>query len=396
MFTIGSRDLLEKEPGRSIVTMKNKSDIIGMPRSRTYQSGRFGRTGLVMALVACLAASACTHYRPLDQGAKVPWAKALASTRGGPIDGDRYRVGQGDALSKIADRYGIRLSALAAANNIAEPFVLYPGEVLRIPVHVPLPSKRPTGSSEPQIAHVSLPPVKVQPSESSVARQARTAEPAKAPAREGKTYVVALGESLSLIAARHGLRIGDLVASNDIAPPYRIKPGQTLIIPQSERDLSRAEAPNQQTDGAFSSPLDPPPPLSREGFLWPVSGQLIGSFEDNKAKGRSGGVTIAARKGTPVLAADNGVVAYAGEALSGYGRLVMLRHAEGYVTLYAHNDVMHVREGDVVRRGQTIAEVGDSGDVSESQLHFELRKGTSPIDPRTVLAGLPGQQVGTL
>jgi len=97
-----------------------------------------------------------------------------------------------------------------------------------------------------------------------------------------------------------------------------------------------------------------------------------------------------------VRASENGIVAYAGEALSGYGRLVMLRHAEGYVTLYAHNDVILVREGDVVQRGETIAEAGDSGDVGESQLHFEIRKGTAPIDPTKVLAGLPGRQIGKL
>ncbi|MGI9450106.1 MAG: murein hydrolase activator EnvC family protein, partial [Geminicoccaceae bacterium] len=85
-----------------------------------------------------------------------------------------------------------------------------------------------------------------------------------------------------------------------------------------------------------------------------------------------------------------------GEALRGYGQMILIRHAEGYVTLYAHNDALLVAEGDVVRRGQVIAEVGDSGDVGDSQLHFELRRGTEPIDPTKVLAGLPGRQIGLL
>ncbi len=140
----------------------------------------------------------------------------------------------------------------------------------------------------------------------------------------------------------------------------------------------------------------PPPPLSADGFLWPIQGEVISTFEQNSAKGRSGGITIAARRGTPVLAADNGIVAYAGEALRGYGQMILLRHAEGYVTLYAHNDTLLVGEGEVVRRGQAIAEVGSSGDVIDTQLHFELRKGTEPIDPAKVLAGLPGREVGQL
>jgi murein DD-endopeptidase MepM/ murein hydrolase activator NlpD len=205
--------------------------------------------------------------------------------------------------------------------------------------------------------------------------------------------VVGKGESLSAIAAQHGLRLGELVAANGIASPYRIRPGQSLIIPPTEAGRSQHVAAKPSEDLVA---IAPPPPLSADGFLWPVQGDVIGSFEENSGRGRSGGINIAARKGTPVRAADNGIVAYAGEALRGYGQMIMLRHAEGYVTLYAHNDALLVREGDVVERGQTIAEVGNSGDVIESQLHFELRKGTQPVDPTKILAGLPGRVIGKL
>lgn len=354
-----------------------------MYRTDLRKACRSAAIGTALVALPVLIASGCTNYRPLDQGATVPWAKALASAEGGPIDGDRYRVGEGDSLSAIAHHYGIRMSALAATNNIAAPYVLYPGEVLRIPPDVPWPSRRP-----------SIAVAEVEPSASEPTEQPVVQAGLEPPEPEGgKRYVVAPGESLSQIAARHGLRLGDLVAVNDVDPPYRISPGQTLLIPVTEAE-SRQVAALGRLDADPS--VAPPPPLSPEGFLWPVQGELIGNFEQNRASGRSGGITIAARRGTPVLAADNGVVAYAGEALSGYGRLVMIRHAEGYVTLYAHNEVMLVREGDIVQRGQTIAEVGDSGDVETSRLHFELRKGTSPIDPSEVLAGLPGQQIGTL
>ncbi len=328
------------------------------------------RLGIAIALLSTFCLSACTTYRSLDQGAAVPWAKALTAIRGGPLEDGRYRVSEGDALSSIADRYDVRLASLAAANNIPPPYLLYPGEVLRIPDDVPVPSRR------PEIIQTALPPAE---------------KAASKPAIDGERYIVAHGESLALIAVRRGLTLGELVAANGLKPPYKIVPGQTLIIPAKEKAWQRSK---RQTGTETASSLAPPPPLSREGFIWPVDGDLISNFQQNRSKGRSGGVTIAAVKGASVRASDSGIVAYAGEALSGYGRMVMLRHAEGYVTLYAHNDAILVQEGDVVSRGQPIAAVGDSGDVDESQLHFEIRRGKMPIDPAEVLAGLPGSRIG--
>ena len=337
---------------------------------------------IILAVFSTLCLSACTTYRPIGQGAAVPWAKALGGPKGGPIEGNRYRVEEGDALSGIAARYDVRLAALATANNIQPPYLLYPGEVLRIPENIPVPSQR------PEIIQTALPPVETTaPSEAPVWNR-RAAPP---PAIEGERYVVKSGESLALVAVRRGLTLGDLVAANDLKPPYKIVPGQVLLIPAKEREWKRS-----QRAADLESASSIPPPLSREGFIWPVDGDLVGSFQQNSVKGRSGGVTIAARKGAAVRASDGGIVAYAGEALSGYGRMVMLRHAEGYVTLYAHNDAILVQEGDVVKRGQPIAEVGNSGDVSDSQLHFEIRRGKTPIDPAKILAGLPGRQVGNL
>lgn len=367
--------------------MKKKPDQRFMHRPRPQAGWRPLTFGGAAAFLSMLLFSACTTYLPLDQGARVPWAKALSAAKGGPMDGNRYRVSEGDALSKIAARYNVRLSTLASANAIQSPYVLYPGEVLRIPEDAPMPTRR------PEIIQTALPPAE---SPESAAPSTWQRQAAPEPAIEGERYVVEPGESIALLAVRHGLTLRDLIAANAIDPPYQIKPGQVLIIPAKETPVVRRDEPAQQTRTETTASISPPPPLSGDGFLWPVDGELVGSFDQNNAGGRSGGVTIAARKGAPVRASDSGVVAYAGEALSGYGRMVMLRHAEGYVTLYAHNDVILVREGDVVGRGQPIAEVGDSGDVTDSQLHFELRKGTDPIDPAKVLAGLPGRQIGRL
>lgn len=354
-----------------------KPDQRFMQSQRQAIDCRWAGSSIVWALISLFVLSGCTAYRPVDQGAKVPWARALAAAKGGPIDGNRYRVAKGDALSGIAARYDVRLSTLAAANNIQSPYTLYPGEVLRIPEDAPLPAMR------PEIRQTALPSAK--PSQSYMWR--RQAIPRSAV--DGERYVVTSGESLALIASKHDLTLRDLVGANQIDPPYRIEPGQVLIIPAKEGGASRRK-------DTSSFRVLPAPPLSESGFMWPVHGNLIGTFEQRGASGRSGGVNIAARKGAPVRASESGIVAYAGEAVSGYGHLIMLRHAEGYVTLYAHNDIVLVREGDVVKRGQTIAEVGDSGDVAESQLHFELRKGKAPIDPTKIINGLPGRQIGKL
>lgn len=359
--------------------------------------------------------TACTRYQPLGHGAKVPWAEALLAGKGGPLARNRYRVGDGDALSVIAERYGLQLTALAAANNIEAPYILYPGEVLRIPRMLtaysePQPPEQQspdvqpeiaqTPPEEPRITQTALPDQSQSPS---VAGTVPLWEPKPRPDREadrpvfkpkerGKRYVVMPGDSLSRIAVDNGLKLGELAAANGLESPFHLRPGQPLIIPPTEVQ-HRQQA---KTSPPLDATLTPPPPLSQEGFLWPVQGEVIGTFQENSAKGRSGGINIAARLGSPVIAAENGIVAYAGEALRGYGQMILIRHADGYVTLYAHNAVLLVGEGEIVQRGQNIAEVGSSGDVIESQLHFELRKGSEPVDPSSVLAGLPGRWLGQL
>ncbi|MGI9434357.1 MAG: LysM peptidoglycan-binding domain-containing protein, partial [Geminicoccaceae bacterium] len=275
----------------------------------------------VLIALSVLTISACTTYQPLGHGSSVPWAAALSADNGGAIDDGRYRVGVGDWLSGIAERYGVRLATLAAANNIEPPYILYPGEVLRIPPNVPVPTDRPISKPAPAIGQVELPGEPVRQPEPSPPKELKTATttPVKTTRldRLNKRVVVAPGESLSVIAGRHGLRLAELVAANKIEPPYQVRPGQVLIIPPNETERKRQSKAAKPSDDRQS--VVAPPPLSGEGFLWPVEGRLISGFDQNAKKGRSGGVAIAARKGTPVRAADNGIVAYAGEALSGYG-----------------------------------------------------------------------------
>jgi murein DD-endopeptidase MepM/ murein hydrolase activator NlpD len=120
-------------------------------------------------------------------------------------------------------------------------------------------------------------------------------------------------------------------------------------------------------------------------FRWPVRGRVITGFGPKPNGQQNDGIDLAVPEGTAVHAAEDGVVAYAGNELKGYGNLILIRHADGFVTAYAHASEILVKRNDTVRRGQVIAKSGESGSVSSPQLHFEIRKGSSPVDPTQFL-----------
>ena len=129
-------------------------------------------------------------------------------------------------------------------------------------------------------------------------------------------------------------------------------------------------------------------------FLWPVNGKIVSPFGPKDGGSHNDGINIAAPLGTPVRAADSGVVVYAGNELRGYGNLVLIKHASGWITAYAHCEELLVKRGDNVGRGQAIAKVGATGGVSEPQLHFELRRAKHAVDPREFLAPAPSAGEG--
>lgn len=267
------------------------------------------------------AAEPAARRAPAPKAVAVVQPSSTASRGAGS-----HRVVRGEHLSEIARGYGVGLDDLARANDIAAPYVIRVGQVLQIPGG---------GAVEPT------------------------------------RYVVARGDTLSGIAKRFDVAMSDVAATNGIRSPYSLSVGQRLEIPG-------AQTAKAVPDGA-------PPPLTGGGFLWPVDGKLISQFGATGDGQRQNGINIAARKGAPVVASEDGIVVYASDGIHGYGRMILVRHAEGYITTYAHNAALLAEVGDVVRRGQVIARVGDTGDVSQSQLHFELRKGTKAINPEAVL-----------
>jgi murein DD-endopeptidase MepM/ murein hydrolase activator NlpD len=232
-----------------------------------------------------------------------------------------------------------------------------------------------------------------------------------------KEHVIRQGETLYSVAQAHGVDVYALASANGLVAPFHVRRGQTLTIPSKQAARSPHEAsvpvpavssrpPPQlqrkataeqkdmrvppQADAEDSAvagvedsaaPIPAPPPISGDGFIWPVQGKIISAFGTKDQGRQNDGINISAPRGTPVRATENGVVAYAGNELRGFGNLVLIRHADGWITAYAHNDDLLVRRGQIVRKGQDIATVGSSGGVGEPQLHFQMRQGKNAVDP---------------
>ena len=211
--------------------------------------------------------------------------------------------------------------------------------------------------------------------------------PASVP-RPGVEVAVQRGDTLYGIAFRNGIDFRDLASWNRIVSPYTIYPGQRLrlypgaAVASSTRPSGSAAtpAPRPSTPRPASTPAPSVPPPVASGFrwAWPADGQVIGRFVAGDASKQ--GVDIGGASGQPVRAAADGVVVYSGAGLVGYGELVIIKHSEAWLSAYGHNRKRLVNEGQSVRSGQQIAEMGRSG-AARDMLHFEIRYNGKPVDP---------------
>jgi LysM repeat protein len=209
-------------------------------------------------------------------------------------------------------------------------------------------------------------------------------------ADEPGVHVVESGETLYSISRRYNVDAFTLADHNDLPAPFSIYSGQRLAIPPAGDQPPRpapssleeaGEGPMVASLPAMAQPLPSPPDQSDRGFIWPVDGKVVSTFGPKARGRRNDGINIATTRGAAVRAVDNGVVAYAGNELRGFGNMVLIKHQGGWISTYAHNDRLLVGRGDRVRRGQTIARAGSTGRADGVQLHFELRRGTTPVDP---------------
>ena len=315
--------------------------------------------------------------------------------------GQAVAVSRGETLASIARKHHVPTSAIMQVNHIKDARDLKPGQRLVIPRWV---------SNRHANVAVAPPP-------------AVRAPQASAPRTAGNVHVVVPGDTLIGIARRQGMSLSALARYNRISPYTKLSVGDRVTIPAGHQQVaSRAEprhaqaaAPKiarphtepvqtvasvpTQTARVANAASEPErvatPDVTKKAepaggmpqFRWPVKGRIIARFGREPNGTQNDGINLAVPEGTPIKAADDGVVAYAGNELKGYGNLVLVRHADGYVSAYANASKLLVHRGESVRRGQVIARAGQTGNVASPQLHFEIRKGSTPVDPTKYLGG---------
>lgn len=348
--------------------------------------------GLLFGLLAMLAACASQHVAPPRAAEnwpaskriqRVPTQKPLPPARPLPppkaawvardvvanaaeVASQSYIVQPGDTLRRISDRTGAASEAIARANGIAAPFVIRSGQTLKIP--------------------------------------------------GGRYHRVQAGETGIAIARAYGVPWSRVVEANQLDEPYVLRNGQKLLLPSRQEmaamsieerarafridiaDLISGGEPATE-EGAAPAPIQSATaqkpaapgqpviaPSSFAGsFAWPVRGAILSGF-GAKAGGRfNDGINIKAATGEPVHAAADGVVAYAGDTLPGFGGLVLIKHGGNFVTAYAHAESLLVARGQAVKKGDIIAKAGETGSVDEPQVHFEIREGRKPVNPLMLL-----------
>ncbi|MGK7346654.1 MAG: peptidoglycan DD-metalloendopeptidase family protein [Candidatus Nitrospinota bacterium M3_3B_026] len=202
--------------------------------------------------------------------------------------------------------------------------------------------------------------------------------------KTGERYhVVRKGETLYRIARLHGVSVQDLISENEITDARDLKVGTRLKIPEPDEGAVAAAPPSRKTARTHV-----PSRRVSAKFIWPLKKFRVSSRFGVRHSSRHDGMDLAARKGTPILAAADGRVIFSGWGPSGYGRIVIIKHDSGAITVYAHNEKNLVSEGQRVSRGEKIATVGRSGRASGYHLHFELRISRKPVDPEKYLPPL--------
>jgi murein DD-endopeptidase MepM/ murein hydrolase activator NlpD len=316
--------------------------------------------------------------------------------------GTAITIGAGETLETISHRYGVPVVAIMEANSISNPAQVHSGQ------HLVIPHRR-----GPAAAALSAPQTRIASTAPTLPSAAPVGPPQTALAPTAGTHVVAPGETLHSIARLYGKPVLALAKSNNIPPDTMVKVGDHLIIPDVHTasaaapaapvaprgegtvgSLATADSPHSARlaapvapEGQESAVKAAEPAGSLPSFRWPVRGRIIAGFGPKPNGLQNDGINLAVPEGTPVKAAEDGVVAYAGNELKGYGNLVLVRHGNGFVTAYANTSEILVKRGDAVKRGQVIAKSGQTGSVTSPQLHFEIRKGATPVDPAQYLSG---------
>ena len=296
--------------------------------------------------------------------ARPAWEARPAAADARTVVASTYVARPGDTLARVAERTGASSGAIARANALSPPFAIEAGQRLSIP--------------------------------------------------GGRYHTVHPGEAGIAIARAYGVEWSRIVAANDLAEPFVLRVDQRILIPGTPIDSNRlaeraaaftldvddiltggepAPSRNQSPARPVTTPTRVLPPTAivtaparlRGGFVWPVDGSIARRFGPGAPGQRNDGIKIAVAVGTPIRAAADGVVAYVGDGIAALGGLVIVKHGDGWTSVYGHASRLLVQRGQAVKQGQTIALSGDTGFADRPEVHFELRKGRVPVDPQSEL-----------
>lgn len=314
------------------------------------------RPAAIIALAALFLTAAC-----ISSGSNYMAPVKMFGGSSGPGSAGAHTVISGDTLWSISQRYKLSMRDIIYENKLSPPYALNVGQRLTLP-----------------------PP---------------------------NEYKVKAGDTLYGISRLFNVGVNEVARINDLKSPYALSPGQKLRLPtqaiiEEMEEKKVASASPSSSKSLIPSPVSKPvsntgsksasttkktpvtkapPKRSGSKFRWPVQGQVISSYGPKKDGLHNDGINIKTPKGTPVRAAENGVVVYSGRELQGYGNLVLVRHENRWMTAYAHLGKIMIKRGQIVNKGETIGTVGSTGSVDVPQLHFEVRKGTRALNPKRYL-----------
>ena len=329
------------------------------------------KNGLISGLVLLMLAG-CADVRSSLPDIQVP--DLSLSRKGAPAEvviapgrqtlqplppSGQVAVAAGDTIYILANRYQIYPQQIIDDNNLEPPYQLQPGQILRL--------------------------------------------------TPANFHIVRRGDSLYSLSQRYAVSQYQLAELNGISEPFALTEGQRLQLPFSY-DLSVLDSPEVAitlparpseagTAVQASAAVVPPPKkaprknfvapalTASDSFNWPLSGEVLTEFGPAERGIHNDGLNIAASAGTAIQTSAPGTVAFVGTGLKGFGTLVLVKHDGGYISAYAHLDAVSVAEGDVLGKGQVLGQVGTTGNVDQPQLHFEIRRNRTPINPRELIAG---------
>jgi murein DD-endopeptidase MepM/ murein hydrolase activator NlpD len=345
-------------------------------------------------------------------GSATPRSVAAAGGTFSAADGQSVIVGTNDTVDTLAARYNVPSREIMRANGLPTPRSLQPGQQVVIPRRM-----------APAAVAAAPAPAPSRPATVAAAQPTGTG-----------FHAVRSGETLNSIARKNNIPVTTLAKANNLTTSSQLKIGSRIVVPgmrmasapvaaqgkpaapvqvagakpaplgATQKPAAVAAAPTAPVVVASAAPVEKvrvateTKEVEKEAkqadatgglpsFRWPVRGRVIAAYGAKTSGKQNDGINVAVPEGTPIKAAEDGVVTYAGSELKGYGNLVLVRHSNGYVTAYDRASELAVKRGETIKRGQTLGKAGQTGDVSSPQVHFEIRQGSSPVDPTKFLNG---------